>query len=163
MRIAYRTDDVPQWGTGAFNPIPMTTPLASTGGTQIRTLTQWDPAPDPQMPGFASVNPQWTMYQGSYAQPSPVDRTAALGGAFLRQVDAVHHMSYNASAQNMGPWAWQKMAGMNTNNNPLPVPAGNPGRTPLPAMRQPPWGTVISTAWPRPFITWPTWGTSRQA
>jgi len=33
----------------------------------------------------------------------------------------------------------------------------------MPAQTQPPFGTVVATPWPRPFITWPTWGTSRQA
>jgi hypothetical protein len=103
------------------------------------------------------------MYQGSYAQPSTVDRTQNAPAAVLRQVDAVHHMSYVTTAQNMGPWAWQGFAGFDTNHNPLPVPAVNPGRTPVAAMRQPPWGTIVSTAWPRPFVTWPSWGTSRQA
>ena len=188
MRISYRTDNVPSRGMGAFMPVPMTTPLASTGGTQKRYLDQWTEAEDPNLAGMAAAPSYALSYQPSYAQvgASPdfagheeytgvmgaprantgvPDRTYVPGlpGAFRPVVNARHHMAYIATAQNMGPWAWQKMAGFNTQNNPLPVPAANPGRTPLPAMRQPPYGTVVATAWPRPFITWPTWGTSRQA
>lgn len=160
MRIAYRTDNVPQWGTGAFTPTPKPTPLASTGGTQIRVLQQWADAPDPMVVSFAPGPPRDSIQQGSYAQPSPNDGTANLPGAFLRQRNALHQMSYVATADNMGPVAWQHIKIFS--DNVLPVPAANPGRTAVPAQAQPPWGTVIATPWPRPFITWPTWGTSRQ-
>lgn len=160
MRIAYRTDNVPQWGTGAFNPIPTPTPLASTGGTQVRLLAPWSPTPDPHVPGYASTRPDDVAYQGSYAEPSTADGTENAPAAFLRQRNARNAMSYIATADNMGPMAWQKMKIFS--DNVLPVPAANPGRVALPAQAQPPWGTVIATPWPRPFITWPTWGTSRQ-
>ena len=160
MRIAYRTDDVPQWGTGAFAPVPIPTPLASTGGTQIRVLQQWTDAPDPMLPGYASTRPDDFVFQGSYAQPTTTDGTAGLPRAFERVKMARHHMAYVATADNMGPVSWQHMKIFS--DNVLPVPAVNPGRTAIPAQKQPPWGTVVATPWPRPFITWPTWGTSRQ-
>lgn len=161
MRIAYRTDNVPQWGTGAFAPAPIPTPLASTGGTQIRVLQQWTDAPDPMLANFAPGPPGDFIQQGSYAQPSPQDGTANLPQAFARQRNAAHHMAYVTTADNMGPVSWQRIKIFS--DNVLPVPAVNPGRTPVPAQGQPPWGTVVATPWPRPFITWPTWGTSRQA
>lgn len=160
MRIAYRTDNVPQWGTGAFAPVPSTTPLATTGGTQIRVLQAWAPTPDPMLAGKAHTD-GFVPFQGSYAQPSAQDRTANLPGAFLRQANARHAMSYVATADNMGPVAWQRIKIFS--DNVLPIPAANPGRTAVPAQAQPPWGTVVATPWPRPYITWPTWGTSRQA
>ena len=75
--------------------------------------------------------------------------------------NASHTMAYWTTPQNMGP------NGPNVHmkifsDNVVPLPAGNYGRVAPPAMRTPPFGTVIATAWPRPFITWPTWGTSRQ-
>lgn len=161
MRIAYRTDNVPQWGTGAFAPVPIPTPLASTGGTQIRVLQPWANAPDAGVMGYAPGTVRDVMASGSYAQPSPIDGTANLPGAFLRQVNARHAMSYVAEPDNMGPVVWQKIKIFS--DNVLPVPAQNPGRTGVAAQSQPPWGTPIATPWPRPFITWPTWGTSRQA
>lgn len=186
MRIAYRTDNVPAAGAGAFSPVPIPTPLASTGGTQVRLLKQWTDAQDPNLAGFASTAPWDLSFQPSYAQvglPPNVSRQPQFTGqappgenfgdvpdrayvpnlplAFRPVVNARHHMAYVATADNMGPMAWQKMKIFS--DNVLPVPAVNPGRTPIPAMRQPPWGTVVSTAWPRPFLTWPTWGTSRQA
>ena len=81
--------------------------------------------------------------------------------AFRPVVNARHHMAYVASPENMGPVVWQRIKIFS--DNVLPVPAANPGRTSMPAQTQPPFGTVVATPWPRPFITWPTWGTSRQA
>ena len=160
MRIAYRTDNVPQWGTGAFTPPPIPTPLATTGGTQTRYLIAYTDAPDPMVASYAPGPPYDAYQQGSFAQPNPTDRTAALGGAFLRQQNHRHHMAYVTTARNMGPVSWQRIKIFS--DNVLPVPAANPGRTVMGAQRQPPWGTVVATPWPRPFITWPTWGTSRQ-
>ena len=186
MRIAYRTDNVPQWGTGAFAPAGIPTPLASTGGTQVRYLEQWTDAQDPNVAGFANTAPWDLSYQPSYAQvglapnvsrqpqftgqdpPGAVfgdipDRAYVPGLplAFRPVVNARHHMAYVASPENMGPVAWQRIKIFS--DNVLPVPAANPGRTGVPAQTQPPFGTVVATPWPRPFITWPTWGTSRQA
>lgn len=156
-RIAYRTDDVPKWGTGAFTPIPAITPSASSAGEQRRYLQQWAPAPDPMLAGYAATNPNDIEYQPSYAT-----KVEGLPGAFRPVVNLVHAMSYWTTPENMGP------NGPNTHmklwsDNPLPVPARNPGRVAMPAMKQPPWATTIATAWPRPFINWATWGTSRQS
>ena len=155
-QIRYVTNDVPQWGVGAFNPVPGPTPLASTGGEQKRYLQQWAPTPDPNLAGRA-VGCDDTELQGSYAT-----KVAGLPGAFAPVANRTHAMSYVASNENMGP------NGPNTHmkiwsDNPLPVPARNPGRVAKPAMRTQPAGTIVATAWPRPFIAWPTWGTSRQA
>ena len=160
MRIAYRTDNVPQWGMGAFTPTPIPTPLATTGGTQKRYLFPYTDAPDPMVASYAPGPPYDAIQQGSFAQPSATDGTAGLPGAFLRQISSRHHMAYVTTAENMGPVSWQRVKIFS--DNVLPVPAANPGRTPIPAQSQPPWGTVVATPWPRPFITWPTWGTSRQ-
>lgn len=188
----YRTDDVPAWGTGAFNPVPKPTPLASTGGEQLRVLQQWTDGPDPNLAGYASTNPGDLSFQPSYAQvgksadysgspeytgepPLPngyrVPDNAFVPGlplAFRPVVNARHFMAYRTSPrdasgkQTMGP------NGSNTHmkifsDNPLPVPAQNPSRVAMPAMRAPIAGTVVATAWPRPFISWPTWGKSRMA
>ena len=155
-RIAYRTDNVPRWGTAAFSPIPAVTPSASSAGEEKRYLQQWADTPDPGLRGRA-VGCDDSEIQGSYAT-----ETQGLPLAFRPVVNARHNMSYWATAQNMGP------NGPNIHmkiysDNPLPVPARNPGRVAMPAQKQPPWGTVIATAWPRSFISWPTWGTSRQA
>lgn len=188
----YQTNDVPQWGTGAFNPVPKPTPLASSGGEQTRNLQQFTDAADPNLAGYSATNPADLSIQPSYAQvgrspdysgsPQYTGQAAPDTGynipdaafvpglplAFRPVVNAKHHMAYwttprdQAGKQTMGP------NGSNTHmkifsDNPLPVPARNPGRVAMPAMRTQPKGTPIATAWPRPFISWPTWGTSRQA
>jgi len=167
--IRYRTDDVPKWGMGAFTPVPSTTPLATTGGEQSRYLEQWTDAPDPALAGFSPSAPYNIDQQPSYAQAVPdATHVAGLPMAFRPVVNAAHAMAYWTSPsdtqgrQTMGP------NGSNTHmkiwsDNPLPVPARDPGRVAIPAMRAPIAGTVIATAWPRPFISWPTWGQSRQA
>ena len=162
-RIRYTTDNVPAWGKGAFMPVIGPTPLASSGGEQKRYLQQYDRQQDPMLMDYApgSGDPD---QQGSYANAVPGSRThvAGLCGAFRPVVNQGHQMRYWATAENMGP------NGKNTHmkiwsDNPLPVPAQNPGRVAMPAMRTQPKGTIIATAWPRPFVSWPTWGTSRQA
>jgi len=166
--IRYRTDDVPKWGTAAFTPVPSTTPLASTGGEQSRYLQQYDQDPDPNLVGY-DVGAD-SDRQGSYANAIPGTRNHVSGlcGAFRPVVNQGHQMRYwtspsdTSGRQTMGP------NGENTHmkiwsDNPLPVPARDPGRVAIPAMRAPIAGTVIATAWPRPFISWPTWGQSRQA
>lgn len=155
-RISYRTDNVPVWGTGAFTPIPAVTPSASSAGEERRYLAQWSPTPDPLLKGFSATAPYDTEIQGSYAT-----RVEGLPLAFRPVENATHKMSYWTTPENMGP------NGPNIHmkifsDNPLPVPAANPGRVAMPAQKQPPWGTVIATAWPRPFISWPSWGSSRQ-
>ncbi len=156
-RIAYRTDDVPKRGAGAFSPIPAVTPSASSAGEEKRYLQQWTEAPDPMLRGYAGTAPYDDEIQGSYAT-----KTQGLPMAFRPVVNSRHHMAYWTTAENMGP------NGPNVHmkifsDNPLPVPAANPGRVAMPAMKQPPWATTIATAWPRPFISWPSWGTSRQS
>jgi hypothetical protein len=173
----YMTNDVPQWGTAAFSPVFKPTPLASTGGEQTRLLQQWTDAEDPNLAGMASTAPRNLSFQPSYAQigTSPdfgvdIDATYVPGLplAFRPVVNARHFMAYSttpqdgAGKQSMGP------NGYNTHlkiwsDNPLPIPAQNPGRVAKAAMRTQPAGTPIATAWPRPFISWPTWGSSRQA
>ena len=161
-QIRYVTNDVPQWGVGAFNPVPGPTPLASTGGEQKRYLQQYDQDPAPGIRGYDVGRD--ADRQGSYANadPSSPEHVGGLPGAFRPVVNQGHQMRYWTTAENMGP------NGTNTHmkiwsDNPLPVPARNPGRVAKPAMRTQPAGTIVATAWPRPFIAWPTWGTSRQA
>jgi hypothetical protein len=167
-QIRYTTNDVPQWGTGAFTPVSPPTPLASTGGEQLRTLQQYDVDPDPNLRQYANTID--SDIQGSYANAiaGTPQHVAGLPGAFRPVVNQGHQMRYctspkdNTGRQTMGP------NGSNTHmkiwsDNPLPIPAQNPGRVAMPAMRTVPAGTIIATAWPRPFISWPTWGTSRQS
>jgi hypothetical protein len=169
-QIRYKTNDVPQWGTGAFNPVPGPTPLASTGGEQLRLLQQYDHDPDPDLAGYSASRPDDSDIQGSYANAIPDTPThvAGLPLAFRPVVNRGHQMRYwtkptnGAGRQTMGP------NGVNTHmkiwsDNPLPIPAQNPGRVAMPAMRTVPAGTIIATAWPRPFLSWPTWGQSRQS
>jgi hypothetical protein len=176
-QIRYKTNDVPQWGMGAFSPVVPPTPLASTGGEQLRLLQQWTDAPDPNVAGMASTAPANLSFQPSYAQ---VGRSNDFGGvpdktyvpglplAFRPVVNERHFMAYRTTPQNAAGVQTMGPNGSNTHlkifsDNPLPVPAQNPGRVAMPAMRTTPKGTPIATAWPRPFIAWPTWGTSRQA
>lgn len=169
--IRYKTNNVPQWGRGAFSPVPIPTPLASTGGEQKRYLQQWSSAEDPNLAGFTQSRPSNFDIQGSYVQVGNSEDfgiqhdstyVPGLPGAFRPVVNQTHAMRYWTTAENMGP------NGRNTHmkiwsDNPLPVPAQNPGRVAMPAMRTQPIGTIIATAWPRPFLQWPTWGSSRQA
>jgi len=161
-QIRYTANDIPKWGTGAFMPVIGPTPLASTGGEQKRYLQQYDDDPDPQLRAYA--NSQDSDIQGSYANaiPGTPEHVGGLCGAFRPVVNQGHQMRYWTTTQNMGP------NGTNTHmkiwsDNPLPVPAQNPGRVAMPAMRTQPKGTIIATAWPRPYISWPTWGQSRQS
>ena len=163
-QIRYITNDVPKWGTAAFSPVPIPTPLASTGGEQKRYLQQYATNPDPGVKDYDPGNPAAFDTQGSYSQTDPGSAThvAGLPGAFRPVVNQGHQMRYWTTAENMGP------NGRNTHmkiwsDNPLPVPVRNPGRVAKAAMRTTPKGTIIATAWPRPFISWPTWGQSRQA
>ena len=192
-QIRYVTEDVPKWGQGAFNPVPKPTPLASTGGEQSRYLQQWTDGPDPNIAGYAATSPYDLSYQPSYAQVgrSPdftgdpqytgqqtlskstrgVSDDAYVPGlplAFRPVVNANHHMAYWTTPQDGSGKLTMGPNGSNTHmkifsDNPLPVPAQNPGRVAMPAMRTTPKGTPIATAWPRPFIAWPSWGSSRQA
>lgn len=156
-RIAYRTDNVPKWGTGAFTPIPAVTPSASSAGEERRYLAQWSATPDPMLEGFAGTANYDTEFQPSYAT-----KTQGLPLAFRPVVNATHGMRYWTTPENMGPMS-RNIHMKIFSDNPLPVPAANPGRVAMPAQKQPPWATVISTAWPRPFVSWPSYGTSRQA
>jgi hypothetical protein len=162
--IRYSTDDVPKYGRGAFMPVPSTTPLASSGGQQKRYLQQWTDAPDPNLKDYDVGNAQATDTQGSYSQTDPRSATYVpdLPLAFRPVVNQAHHMAYWASNQNMGPNG-PNLTMKIFSDNPLPIPAQNPGRVAMPAMRTQPKGTIIATAWPRPFISWPTWGQSRQS
>lgn len=191
-QIRYKTNDVPAWGQGAFSPVPIPTPLASSGGEQLRLLQQWTDGPDPNLAGYASTNPGDLSFQPSYAQvgASPdfdgvpqytgqpglpngytVPDNAYIPGlplAFRPVVNARHFMAYRTTPQDSTGKQTMGPNGSNTHmkifsDNPLPVPARNPGRVAKAAMRTQPIGTPIATAWPRPFISWPTWGTSRQA
>lgn len=173
----YATNDVPQWGTGAFNPVPKPTPLASSGGEQSRYLQQWADAPDPNLADYDPGSPNGADTQGSYANVGPAadfqgitDKTYVPGLplAFRPVVNARHFMSYWTTPRNVSGKQTMGPNGSNTHikiwsDNPLPVPAHNPGRVAMPAMRTQPIGTPIATVWPRPFISWPTWGTSRSA
>jgi hypothetical protein len=162
--IRYTVNDVPAWGTGAFTPVPSTTPLASSGGQQKRYMEQWCDAPDPYLAGYASGPPGDPDQQGSYANaiPASAQHVAGLPLAFRPVVNGTHKMAYIASNENMGPNG-PNLTMKIFSDNPLPIPASNPGRVAMPAMRTTPKGTVIATAWPRPFLSWPTWGSSRQS
>jgi hypothetical protein len=192
-QIRYQTNDVPAWGMGAFTPVVPPTPLASTGGEQLRLLQQWTDAEDPNVAGMASTAIENLSYQPSYAQVgnssdfsgqesygSPYAGRAANGGvtdrtyvpglplAFRPVINARHFMAYSTTPQDASGKQTMGPNGSNTHmkiysDNPLPIPANNPGRVAKPAMRTQPVGTPIATAWPRPFISWPSWGTSRQA
>ena len=169
-QIRYATNDVPKWGTGAFNPVPKPTPLASTGGEQLRLLQQYDIDPDPNLKSYNPGPDETDDSQGSYAQTDPRSTTYVPGlpQAFRPVGNWGHQMRYWTSPQDASGKQTMGPNGSNTHmkifsDNPLPVPAQNPGRVAMPAMRTTPKGTPIATAWPRPFITWPSWGTSRQA
>ena len=168
--IRYITNNVPQWGTGAFNPVVPPTPLASTGGEQSRLLQQWSDAPDPDLAGYSASRPDDPDIQGSHANAIKGTPThvSGLPLAFRPVVNGTHQMRYWTKPQDLAGKQTMGPNGSNTHmkiwsDNPLPVPAQNPGRVAMPAMRAPIAGTIIATPWPRPFISWPTWGTSRQS
>lgn len=153
-RIAYTVEDVPAAGMGAFTPVPAMTGSAATCGVWDRQAVFGGiPTPGPALRGTAPGGcPTGGGVQGSWAGP-----TAGLPGAFPAVPDATRHEPYWNNRGGYGEATMKRVS-----DNPLPVPAVNPGRTPTPAWKVPPFGTVVSTAWPRPYISWPTWGTSRQ-
>jgi hypothetical protein len=159
--IRYRVDDVPSWGMGAFAPVPAMTGTAATAGTQRRYLQQWTDAPNPGQNAFNN-GPCWNdgNTQGSYVDAHAAGVTS---GAFIPRPspNARHFMQYWVG---LGPSAGPNGTDLTMaifSDTPVPVPAHNIGRAAMPAMKQPPWATIVSTAWPRPFISWPSWGSSR--
>lgn len=160
-RIAYRTDNVPQCA-GAFMPVPVVTGTSATAGVMRRYAIFGNrvPSPNPQLEGMAPgacVSPQ---LQGSFANPPP-----GLNAAFNHQSEYSSREPYWTSVYANGVQEMGASGAFTTmklrSDNPLPVPATNWVRSAAPVMRQPPWATIVTTANPRPFVSWPTWGTSR--
>jgi hypothetical protein len=168
-QIRYTTDNVPRAGRGAFAPVPIPTPLSTTGGEQTRLLQQWAPTPDPALQNMEAAPCGASDMQGSYAQiGGSKTYVPGLPMAFRPVVNDTHAMSYRTTPQDPGGAQSMGPNGYNTHikiwsDNPLPVPAGDYGRVAKPTWRTQPAGTIIATAWPRPFVQWPTWGQSRSA
>jgi hypothetical protein len=163
-RIAYRTDNIPANGAGAFMPVPARTGTSATAGV-MRRFAQFGKttaAPNPQLKAFAPGPPYDSAVQGSFADPPP-----GLPLAFDHQSEFSSREPYwtspNANGvQQMGAsgaFLTMKLS----SDNPLPMPSGDFVRSAGVAMKQSPWATAIATAWPRPYTVWSTWGQSRSA
>jgi hypothetical protein len=160
-RIAYRTDNVPQCA-GAFMPSPAMTGTSATAGI-MRRYAQFGKTVDQGPPGLKAYQtgpPYSFAQQGSFAEPPP-----GLNAAFEHQSNKGAqqprwNVPYANGVQQMGAsGAFTTMKLLS--DNPLPMPATNFVRSAAAVMRQPPWATIVTTPNPRPFVAWPTWGTSR--
>ncbi len=162
MRISYRTDNVPACGAGAFLPQPARTGTSATAGIMRRyaIFGKNVPSPNPQLKSQMNGPPYSYTQQGSFADPP-----AGLSQAFARQSEFNSREPYWVSNYANGELQMGPNGAFLTmkiySDNPLPVPATNYIRSAAPVMKQPPWATIVTTGWPRPFVTWPTWGNSR--
>lgn len=146
--IRYRTLDLPPVGASAFCPVPTKNPVASSYGLVIvdgSPGTTAIAAPDTQ-----SMPDSLTVRQGpNFAAMSHVNSP-----------DVIFPSIYTASARHMGP-AEDTGIGMTLRRLcPLPIPAVDPGRVPVPTMMQFPVGEN-QLPWPRAFQRWPARGSSR--
>ncbi len=163
-RIAYRTDNVPGAGAGAFLPVPARTGTSATAGVMSRfaLFGKSQSTPNPALKSMMNGPPYSSAQQGSFAEPPP-----GLPEAFAHQSEYSAHEPYWNSPYKNGVQQMGASGAFTTmklwSDNPLPVPAGDFVRSAGVAMRQPPWATIMTTPNPRPFIQWPTWGTSRSS
>lgn len=138
--IKYRVLDLPVKGAGAFTPLPATNPVASSYGlVHVMGAPGTMPVPVPNNNYLPT-----TTAQGPPNTASPEDVTP----------NFIFPAIYVASAKNMGPQADLGIGMAIRRRNPLPVPAINPGRTPVAVqMRFPMGGSQL--IWPRAFQRWP--------
>lgn len=145
-------------------PQPARTGTSATAGIMRRfaIFGKQVPSPNPQLESQMSGPPYSMAQQGSFADPP-----AGLPQAFARQSEFSSREPYWTSPNANGIQQMGASGAFTTmklsSDNPLPMPAGNWVRSAVPGMRQPPWATIITTPWPRPYVTWPTWGTSRSS
>jgi hypothetical protein len=142
--IKYRVLDLPVKGAGAFTPLPSTNPVASSYGlVHVSGSPGTTPIPMPKLgwlPDLTSQDSGPNTARGEDVTPYYI-------------LPAI----YVASAKNMGPQADLGIGMAIRRRNPLPVPARNPGRMPVPVqMRFPMGGSQLP--WPRAFQRWPNRG-----
>lgn len=160
-RIAYRTDNVPQCA-GAFMPAPAMTGTSATAGV-MRRFAQFGKttaAPNPKLKGLAAGSCPSPELQGSFANPPPGLNAAFDHQSEFSSSEPYWDAPYANGEQVMGASGAFLTMKLNS-DNPLPMPATNFIRSAAAVMRQPPWATIVTTPNPRPFVAWPTWGTSR--
>ncbi len=143
--IRYRVLDLPVKGAGAFTPLPAVNPVASSYGlVHVYGSPGTEPVPvdPPRYIGNLTAQPAPNTAQSSDVAP-----------------DYILPAIYIASAKNMGPTEDVGLGMAIRRRNPLPVPAKNPGRVPVPVlMRFPMGGSQLP--WPRAFQRWPIRGQS---
>ncbi len=141
--IKYRVLDLPVKGAGAFTPLAATNPVASSYGlVHIFGAPGTMPVPvadNDYLPAITAQRPPNT------ASPEDVTPNYILPAIYV------------PSAKNMGPQDDVGIGMAIRRRNPLPVPAINPNRNPVPVqMRFPMGGSQL--VWPRAFQRWPIRG-----
>jgi hypothetical protein len=139
--IRYRTLDLPPVGASAFTPVPAKNPVASSYGLVI--VSGAPGTMQVASPDSAAMPDSLTVQQGPNV--SAMSHTVT--------PDYIFPSVYIASARHMGP-AEDTGIGMTLRRLcPLPMPAVDPGRHPVPVMMQFPVG-ANPLPWPRAFQRW---------
>ena len=142
--MRYRVSDLPPIGTGAFTPIPTTTPAASSYGLVEIFGAPGTLAVDAPSPQHLTGLPSLTRQGGvNSAQPSDV------------APDVILPAIYIPSAKNMGPEADAGFGMTRRRYCELPVPAVDSQRIPQVAMTVTPIAGRKAMAWPRAFQRFP--------
>lgn len=129
--------NAPARGLGAFMPSRAATPSgASNGECRVAGAPGTMPIPSPKPPAVpaAAAGPNGYQTNPSYAAPDFI-----LPSIYVSYPDGC------------------SFPGKRVSDNVLPVPAGNWGRSAKPWNRRSRVGGQTATAWPRPFITFPTY------
>ena len=139
MRVTYRMLQAPTKGAGAFMPgltrgaAPVTAGQLQAGITGMPGTVQI-PSPRP-----AALNDEGL--GGPLNQPSAVAPNWFTPSIYIQRLSSSLHFP-----------------GKILSDHVLPVPAGNPGRTPLQWQHRFRIGGRTATGAVRPFIQWPTYG-----
>jgi hypothetical protein len=144
--VRYRVLDLPAKGVGAFCPTPAAQPVASSYGlVELYGSPGTDPSPAPK--------PQ-NDYLPSLTRRGGVD--SAQGS--MVAPDVIYPDDYTPFADNMGPAKDAGIGMWRRRHTELPVPARNPVRLPLPALRPAVFRGRQQIPWPRAFQRWPSRG-----
>lgn len=143
MRPLIKMNSAPRKGLGAFMPAPYgaTTPAASSQGVlrvegNPGTVRVASPPPAALDDGELG---------GPYNQPSRVVPDFILPCIYTAHLSATKQSFLEGGFTTVS-------------SNVTPVPAGRPGATPGQTQYQPRIGGQTTTAWPRQYVTWPTYG-----
>lgn len=145
MRTAYRVQDLPTQGAGAFCPTQGVVPLASSWG-----LVHLVGSPGTAAIPVDSPTEVWA--------PTPGGRGSGLGHlqGSNNSPNVIRPDKYIPSAANMGPQADADLNLRIIHRNPIPVPAVGATRIPRNAMSTPKVGGRSAPSWPRAFQRWPS-------